>query len=124
MAETNCGRIKLEYIKAGDYLVPNLIPNQEPTEPLTKYGILRRDYLKEEKEGRYTSMLFKGELQEHCLSIQKQAQDRLIVIVDQMAKAEGVDEKLKAEDQMTWVRRMNNIKARAEEIILTEIVYA
>lgn len=124
MAETNCGRIKLEYIKAGDYLVPNLIPNQEPMEPLTKYGILRREFLKTEREGRYTSMLFKGELQEHCLSIQKQAQERLELIMDQMAKAEGVDEKLKAEDQMAWVRRMNNIKARAEEIVLTEIVYA
>ena len=123
MAATN-EAIKLEYMQAGDYQIPNLIPNQEPTEPLTKYGILRRDYLKEEKSGVYTAMLLLGELQEHCLSIQKQAQERLELIMDQMAKAEGVDEKLKAEDQMTWVRRMNNIKARAEEIVLTEIVYA
>ena len=123
MAVTN-EAIKLEYLQAGDYLVPNLIPNQEPTEPLTKYGILRKDYLKEEKPWRYEAMILEGELQEHCLSIQKQAQERLELIMDQMAKAEGVDEKLKAEDQMTWVRRMNNIKARAEEIVLTEIVYA
>ena len=116
--------IKLEYIHAGDYLIPNIILNEEPEEPLTKYGILRKEYLKDEKEWRYSTMLVEGTLYEHCRLIQEQADHMMKILVDQMAASEGVTENLKVVDQMSWVRKMNNIKARAEAIVLDEIVYA
>ena len=69
-------------------------------------------------------MLLEGSLKAHCLEIQEQAERRLDVLMEQMAKAEGVDEELKASDQMKWVQMMNNIKNSAEEIVLTELVYS
>ena len=115
--------MKLTYIKCGDYLIPNLKANEEPSEPITKYGLLRRSYLKEHKRGIYSGMLLEGTLKSHCLMVQEQAEQRLDTIMSQLAKSEGVDERLKAADQMTWVRRMNNIKARAEEIVMRELIY-
>ena len=113
----------LTYEKCGDYLIPNLIPDPEPEESLTKYGLMRRSYLKEHRRGVYSGLLMTGELKVHCLEIQRQAEERMDFLTEQMAKTEGVDEALKAFDQMKWVRRMNNIRARAEEIVLKEIVY-
>ena len=115
--------MNLTYEKCGDYLVPNLIPNPEPEEALAKYGLMRRNYLKEHRRGVYSGMLMTGKLKVHCLEIQRQAEERMDFLTEQMAKTEGVDEALKASDQMKWVRRMNNIRARAEEIVLIEIVY-
>ncbi len=113
----------LTYEKCGDYLMPNLIPDPEPEESLTKYGLMRRNYLEEHRRGIYSGLLMTGELKAHCLEIQRQAEERMDFLTEQMAKAEGVDEALKASDQMKWVRRMNNIRAWAEEIVLKEIVY-
>lgn len=115
--------MNLAYEKCGDYLVPNLIPDSEPEEPLTKYGLMRRNYLEEHRRGVYSGLLMTGELKPHCLEIQRQAEERMDFLTEQMTKTEGVDEALKASDQMKWVRRMNNIRARAEEIVLKEIVY-
>lgn len=115
--------MNLTYEKCGDYLIPNLIPDPEPEEPLTKYGLKRRNYLKEHRRGVYSGLLMTGELKAHCLELQRQAEERMDLLTEQMAKTEGVDEALKVSDQMKWVRRMNNIRARAEEIVLIEIVY-
>ena len=115
--------MNIEYIKCGDYLIPNLKANDEPTEPLTKYGLLRRSYLKDHRGGIYSGMLIEGTLKAHCLMVQEQAEQRLETIMRRLAELEGVNERLKAEDQMAWVRRMNNIRARAEEIVLKELVY-
>ena len=115
--------MNIEYVKCGDYLIPNLKANDEPAEPLTKYGLLRRSYLKDHRGGIYSGMLLEGTLKVHCLMVQERAEQRLDTIMRQLAESEGVNECLKAEDQMTWVRRMNNIKARAEEIVLRELVY-
>ena len=115
--------MNLTYEKCGDYLMPNLIPDPEPEEALTKYGLMRRNYLKEHRRGVYSGLLMTGELKEHCLEIQRQVEERMDFLVEQMAKTEGVDEALKASDQMKWVRRMNNIRIRVEEIVLKEIVY-
>ena len=115
--------MNLTYEKCGDYLIPNLIPDPEPEEPLTKYGLMRRNYLKEHRRGVYSGLLMTGELKAHCLEIQRQAEERMDLLTAQMTKTEGVDETLKASNQMKWVRRMNNIRARAEEIVLIEIVY-
>ena len=115
--------MNIEYIKCGDYLIPNLKANEEPSEPLTKYGLLRRSYLKEHRRGIYSGMLLEGTLKNHCLMVKEQAEQRLDTIMSRLAESEGVDERLKAADQMAWVRRMNNIKARAEEVVLQELIY-
>ena len=116
--------MNIEYVKCGDYLIPNLKANEEPPEPLTKYGLLRHSYLKEHRRGIYSGMLLEGTLKSHCLMVQEQAEQRLDTIMSQLAESEGVDERLKAEDQMAWVRLMNNIKARAEEVVMRELIYA
>jgi len=115
--------MKLTYEKNGDYLIPNLIANKEPAEPLTKYGLMRRNYLKEHRKGIYSGMLMGGTLKAHCLKIQEQAQERMDSLTAQMVKAEGVNEALKSANQMKWVAAMNSIQSRAEEVVLTEIVY-
>ena len=115
--------MNLTYEKCGDYLIPNLMPDPEPEEALTKYGLMRRNFLKEHRRGVYSGLLMSGELKVHCLDIQKQAEERMDFLTEQMAKTEGVNEELKASDQMKWVRRMNNIRIRVEEIVLKEIVY-
>ena len=116
--------MELTYEKNGDYLIPNLIPDSEPEEPLTKYGLMRQNYLKEHRRGIYSGLLMTGRLKAHCLEVQKQAEERMDLLTEQMAEAEGVDEALKASDQMKWVARMNNIRHSAEETVLTELVYS
>ena len=115
--------MKLEYIKCGDYMIPNLKANEEPEEPLTKYGQVRRHFLKDHRSGIYAGLMLEGRLKEHCLIIQEQANERFDLLVAQMTQAEGVTEELKAADQMQWVRMMNNVRACAEEAVLSEIVY-
>lgn len=116
--------MKLTYEKNGDYLIPNLIPNEEPEQALTKYGLMRRNFLKEHRGGVYQGMILTGELKAHCLEIQEQAEQRMELLTEQMAKAEGVTEELKAADQMKWVAKMNSIRHSAEETVLTELIYA
>lgn len=116
--------MELEYIKTGDYYIPTLMANKEPEEPLTKYGLMRKTFLKEYRRGIYTGMMLEGTLKEHCLTIQQQAEEQMDVLIEQMAQGQGVDEKLKVSDQMRWVRMMNNIRNAAEEIAINEIVYA
>ena len=115
--------MNLTYEKCGDYLIPNLIPDPEPEGELRKFGLMRKHYLKEHRGGIYQGMVLSGTLKEHLLSVQEQAEARFDFIVDQMADREGVNEQLKASDQMCWVRRMNNIRNAAEEIVLNEVIY-
>ena len=115
--------MKLTYEKCGDYLIPNLIPDPEPEGELKKFGLIRRSYLENYRRGIYSGLLLTGELKKHLLMIQEQAEERFDLLVKQMAEREGVTERLKAQDQMLWVCRMNNIRARVEEIVLKEIVY-
>ena len=115
--------MNLTYEKCGDYLIPNLIPDPEPEGELRKFGLMRKSYLENYRRGIYSGLLLSGKLKEHLLMIQEQAEERFDLLVEQMAKQEGVTEQLKAQDQMLWVRRMNNIRARAEEIAREEIVY-
>jgi len=84
---------------------------------------MRRSYLENYRRGIYAGLLLSGELKKHLLMIQEQAEERFDLLVEQMAKQEGVTERLKAQDQMLWVQRMNNIWARAEEIVQKEIIY-
>ena len=115
--------MNLTYEKCGDYLIPNLIPDPEPEGELRKFGLMRKSYLENHRRGIYSGLLLSGELKKHLLMIQEQAEERFEILVEQMAKQEGVTERLKAQDQMLWVLKMNNIRARAEEIVREEIIY-
>ena len=115
--------MNLTYEKCGDYLIPNLIPDPEPEGEVRKFGLMRKSYVENHRRGIYSGLLLSGKLKEHLLMIQEQAEERFGLLIEQMAKQEGVTEQLKAQNQMLWVRRMNNIRARAEEIVREEIIY-
>ncbi len=116
--------MELTYEKNGDYLIPNLVADSGPEEPLTKYGLMHKDYLEKNHRGIFSGMLLEGTLWSHCLEVQRQAEQRMDCMTARMAKAEGVDEKLKASNQMAWVRKMNTIRHSAEESVLAELVYS
>ena len=115
--------MKLSYTKNGEYLLPYLaLPEQERCF-FGKYGRLRLAYLKNHKRVQYTNLLTSYKLNEHLAEVDKQANDMLDFLIRQMAEKQGVTEKLKAQNQLAWVRAMNNIKACAEEVVLNEIIY-
>ena len=111
------------YRQAGDYFIPNLVLPDDGNYQIGKYGRMRRSYLKEHRKILYTNYVMEGTLFKHLSEIDQACNERMETIVHAMAKQEGVTEALKAANQMEWVRRMNNIRNRAEEIILHELVY-
>ena len=112
----------LSYTLHGDYYLPDLVLNEEePT--YGKYGMLRKQFLKEYRSARYQYLLLIGKLTEHLNQIDQEARKQVEMLTEQMVKKQGVTEKLKAQDQMEWVRLMNNIKASAEEIVLKNMIY-
>ena len=112
------------YRQEGDYLLPNLsLPPDTPEYQTGKYGRMRKRYLKEHRHALYTSLLLSGKLDQHLAEIDQTCVERIERITADMARVEGVTETLKAADQMEWVGRMNNIHNRAEEMILSELVY-
>ena len=115
--------MNLTYEKCGDYLIPNIIPNPEPEGELRKFGLMRKHYLKEYKSGIYQGMVLSGRLKEHLLMVQEQAESQFDALVEQMTEREGVMEQLKEENQFLWVQKMNNIRARAEEIVREEMLW-
>ena len=112
----------LEYIRSGDYFIPNLTLPEE-TRPIGKWGRMHREYLREHKPIQYNCLLLSGKLWTYLADLNEQAQDRLEQMIDQMKAAEGVTEDLKDADPMAWVGAMNNIRNRAEEIILQKLIY-
>ena len=113
----------LTYTLCGDYYFPDLNLSDTDKTPLGHYGRMRLNYLREHRPGLYTCLILSGKLYKHLAEIDQTSRQRMEQIIPRMARAEGVDEKLKAKDQMTWVGRMNNIRQRAEEIILAELIY-
>lgn len=111
----------LTYHREGDYLIPDLIPPDEPR--IGFWGRRRKEYLRKHKEPIYTGLLLGGKLKNHLEEIDQQAEEMLDLLMREMASREGVSEQVKAADQLAWVQKMNNIRNRAEEIILTELVY-
>ena len=111
------------YIRQGDYLLPNIKLPEQPEYNIGVWGQHRRRYLKQHRQIIYTNLLTSCKLSEHLAEVEKECAERMDSLVKAMAKQEGVTEALKAADQMVWVRRMNNIRSRAEEIVLKEIVY-
>ena len=116
---------KITYRKKGDYLIPNLYieNNKNNNYSIGKYGRLRLNYLKEHKRVLYTELLLTGKLSKHLALINEDAKKRVSDIVNKLAVAEGVNEDLKRTNQMEWVQAMNNIKNRAEEVVLSELIY-
>ena len=115
---------EITYSKHGDYLLPDLALPEQTNFPIGKYGLLCKNYLKAHRKILYTNLLIDGKLNAYLFEIDKQANDRLDTLMTQMAHSQGVDEKLKSQNQLIWVGAVNNIKSCAEEIILKEIVYA
>jgi hypothetical protein len=112
------------YRQVGDYFIPNRVLPDDGNYQIGKYGCMRRRYLKEHRKILYNNYVLEGTLFKHLAEIDQACNERIETIVSAMAKQEGVTESLKAADQMEWVRRINSIRNRAEEIILTELVYA
>ena len=109
------------YRQEEDYLLPNLTVPQSV--PVGIWGQRRRNYLRKYKEPIYTGLLLAGKLDAHLAEVDRQAEEMFFQLVEQMALAEGVNEDLKATGQIAWVGRMNNIRNRAEEIVLSEVIY-
>lgn len=112
------------YTRVGDYLLPDLVNDEEERRPLGKYGRMRKRCLKENRSALYASLLITGKLWEHLAEIEQACEERMEIITQQMKEREGVIEALKAADQLEWVRRMNIIQNCAEEIVLSELVYS
>jgi len=113
----------LWYELIGDYYIPVLTLSSDEQRPIGKWGRMHRDYIKEHRPILFNDLVLSGQLWTYLADLNEQAQNRLEVIIDQMKASEGVTEELKAADQMAWVRAMNSIRNRAEEIILREMIY-
>jgi len=113
----------IEYVRQGDYYIPNLALPEETEYQIGKYGSLRRTFLKEHHNWFYSTMLMQGTLLKHLAEIDETCHSTLKDMMSKMAEQEGVTEQLKATDQMTWVQKMNSIKHRAEDFIMREYVY-
>lgn len=116
--------IELKYQCCGDYLLPDLGLTDAEKLPLGKYGLLRQRYLEENRPGLYTRLMLSGKLMEHLQEIEQTAQNRLESLMSQLSMQSNVTEELKAQDQLAWVQRMNALQAQAEEMILSELIYA
>ena len=114
----------LWYELQDDYYIPCLILSEEETQPIGLWGQRHKQYLKEHKHFLYTTMLIEGTLNSYLADIDKQAQERLLLLTKQIAEQENVTEQLKADNAMLWVQKMNEIQSRVREIIYSEIIYA
>ena len=114
--------MNIEYIHSGDYFLPALkLP--EETRPIGKWGRMHRKYLKEHHPVQFNNLVLSGNLWTYLTDLNEQALQRMDTLIAQMQSAEGITETLKAADPIAWVQRMNNITARAEEIIREELIY-
>ena len=114
------------YSQHGDYLLPNLVPTkeEESTESIGTWGRRHLDYLRQYKKIHYTNLLTSGKLHSYLADIDRRATEFYFRAVSALDKQEGVNEKLKAENQMLWVQKMNNIGSRATEMVNVEIIFA
>ena len=114
----------LDYTLVNDHYLPNLtVAAPAEQHPTGRWGHLHRRYLEEHHPVRYNQLVLSGELGSYLASLDKQANEQLALIIRQMQDAEGVTEALKEDNQLEWVRRMNSIRSRAEEIIKTELIF-
>ena len=114
---------EMTYSRNGDYLIPDMTMNEQ-SQPIGKYGRMRKNYLKEQRPILWNSLLLSEKLFPHLSEIEQTAQRRLAQLMKELPEAQGVNESLKASDPMKWVGLMNNCKAQAEEMILAELIYS
>ena len=113
--------MEITYNKYGDYYLPNLVVStKDPT--YGRFGRMRLKYLKEHRRVAYINLKTSGQLTHHLNEIDREANEMLHLLIEQMAQAQGITEQLKAEDQITWVGAMNNIRSAAEEVVLRDII--
>ena len=117
------GAMVIGYTAVGDFLLPNIAYECDETLHFGRYSRLRQKFLKENHGGVYSEMLLSGSLWEHLAEVEGSCQARLERIVSSLAESESVTESLKESDQLEWIRKMNNIRSRAEEIVLSELIY-
>ena len=114
----------ITYRQVGDYQIPNLsLPPEESTIRLGKWGMLHKDYLQKHNPVLFATLLTQGKLYHHCAEIETNAQQMFDTIVEQIMNVEGITEELKAQNQLEWVRRMQNIEAQAREIVCYDIIF-
>lgn len=111
------------YTPVNGVLLPDLVLDAPPPGPLGKFGRMRKRYLEQRRDGTFTALVLSGKLTEHLLEVDQTARDQLAALTRQLAADEGVTESLKARDQMEWLRRMNSLRNRAEEIVKNELIY-
>lgn len=114
--------MEITYTKHGDYYYPDLTLPPQLTVDISRFGRMRKRYLKEHQPDTFALMLMENTLTQHLIDIDRQANEQIDVITSQLACAEGVTEDLKARDQLEWIRAMNSCRARAEEQVIREIV--
>ncbi len=124
MAKTIFEEMGGTYTQVGDYLLPNLELPEEEQFQIGVWGQRHRRYLKEHRRATYATLLTSGKLNSYLAGIDRQAEEMFLRLVKKIAEAEGVTEQLKADNQMEWVGRMNNIRNRAMEVVNAEIIYA
>ena len=112
----------LTYTLVGEYYVPDLVSG-EVQATYGKYGMLHREYLKKHRNARYNILIMQGKLNEHLNEVDKEAKNKLEMLVKQMKEQEGVNEAMKEKEQMLWGRKVNEIIAATEEIVMSELVY-
>ena len=115
--------MNITYTTVGNIQIPNLVLDPAPDTPIGKYGRMRKRFLEQRHDGTLTVLVLSGKLTEHLLEIDRTAREQIEATVSKMAPLEGVTERLKAENQMEWVGRMNNIKNRVIEIVNRELIY-
>ena len=113
----------IHYTLHGDYFSPDLDLPEGSRQSIGRYGRMRKAYLEEHRPGLYTRLILSGKLYEQLAETDQVCQDRMKRMIAQMAEAEGINEKLKASDQLGWISRMNSIRHRVEEIVLDELVF-
>ena len=111
------------YTAVNGVLLPDLVLDAPPPGTLGKYGRMRQRYLEQKHDGTFSALVLSGKLKEHLLDIDQTAREQMATLIPQLAANQGVTEELKSRDQMEWVRRMNSLRARAEEVIIRDLIY-
>ena len=115
--------MELTYTEQNGLLIPDLVLDDQPSGSLGKYGRMRKRCLEQKHDGTFSALVLSGKLTRHLQDIDQTAKEQMATLTRRLAAAEGVTEQLKAADQMEWVRRMNSIRNRAEEMVMHEVVY-
>ena len=115
--------MELTYTEKDGLLIPDLVLDDQPPGSLGKYGRMRKRYLEQKHDDTFSALVLSSKLTQHLLDIDQAARNQMATLTRQLAAAEGVTEELKSKDQLEWVRRMNSVRNRAEELVIREVVY-